>query len=281
MKRVRKPMISQSLIKDLEDYRDGKLCGKQFEAKHILGIRFPSSDAQKLGQYFEYIATGARNRHGEIPEPEKTQKGELTAKYKLIHEQAENFKRMMDHYGFRIISEGLTLKYKRFTGILDLVIEFTKEVRTKEHLYPAGTVAIMDLKTSGLLEDKWNEFGWYTEAIPGKHKIHLQATHYKWLFLKKLKKDVPFFFAVFSNTNGQECKIIEMIPGQYWIELHEEKLRVSNELLTKKMKEAAKNKEYTALPNPLTCSKCAIKSTCTSFVDFPLIESVHYANTTY
>lgn len=55
--------ISQSLIKDFNDFEDRNLCGKLFYEKWITrSVKIPSSEAMLMGQFFEYIATGSAPR---------------------------------------------------------------------------------------------------------------------------------------------------------------------------------------------------------------------------
>ena len=57
--------ITQSLIKELEKYEKKQVCGLQIKAKYYDNIIFPPSEVQLLGQWFEYKATGQKNRYGE------------------------------------------------------------------------------------------------------------------------------------------------------------------------------------------------------------------------
>ena len=44
--------ISQSFLKEFADYKSGNTCGLQVKAKYIDGIKFPSTDAMELGNFF-------------------------------------------------------------------------------------------------------------------------------------------------------------------------------------------------------------------------------------
>ena len=61
--------ISQSFLKDYNEYKGKNLCGVQLKAKHFDNVQFPSSEAMDLGNYFEYMATGSLPRNGIVPEP--------------------------------------------------------------------------------------------------------------------------------------------------------------------------------------------------------------------
>ena len=61
--------ISQSFLKEFAEYKSGNTCGLQIKAKYIDGVKFPSTDAMELGNFFEYMATGSLPRDGHTPEP--------------------------------------------------------------------------------------------------------------------------------------------------------------------------------------------------------------------
>jgi len=60
-------LLTQSLLKDFAEYMYGQQCGLQIEAKYFKGVQFDSSPVQKLGQYFEFIATEALPKNGIPP----------------------------------------------------------------------------------------------------------------------------------------------------------------------------------------------------------------------
>ena len=74
------PLMSQSLYKELADYKMKLSCGLQIKAKYFDGIEFPSTDPQHLGNWFEYQATGQLPRNGEIPLPKRLKPKTLTKK---------------------------------------------------------------------------------------------------------------------------------------------------------------------------------------------------------
>jgi hypothetical protein len=63
-------LVSQSLIKGFTDYKMEKECGLLFKAKYLDGLQTPPSATQKLGQFFEYLSTGALPKGGVAPECE-------------------------------------------------------------------------------------------------------------------------------------------------------------------------------------------------------------------
>jgi hypothetical protein len=208
--------VSQSLIKGYEAYQAGG-CGVQFASKYYYKTApFISSEVMKLGQWFEFCATGALLRDGSEPVPELTAKKEFTSKYKLVMVQAELFKASMAHYGFEIISTGDSVAFD-WMGIpvkmiIDVRARATKLVKVpgifETELQP-GEEFIIDLKNSGLLDDKWNDMGWADEGLSRKRKLMVQAIHYVWM--EKLQgRNTKFFFFVHSNTNTVDRKIFHV-----------------------------------------------------------------------
>jgi len=105
--------ISNSLIKAIDEYALGEMadsCGKQLKAIYLdKTAELHPSDAMKLGQYFEFLATGAKLRDGSEPQPVTIKSGDLSADYKRCGQQAAHFKTQMKYYGFEIIDTGVKL----------------------------------------------------------------------------------------------------------------------------------------------------------------------------
>jgi hypothetical protein len=72
-------IITQSTIKELFAYKMKDGCGLQFEAKYVKGMDLGgSSDAMRLGQWFEYKCTGALTKFGHTPAPVRLKGKKLT-----------------------------------------------------------------------------------------------------------------------------------------------------------------------------------------------------------
>lgn len=274
--------ISQSLIKSLFDYVEDKECGLQFEAKFVRGILFPSSPIQRLGQWFEYQATGSLPKGGLVPLPDTTTKGELTAPYKKMTAQLENWKSMVEKYKIKIISKGRTIKaYDKeiaanpMVGTTDLELEitFTSKDGAEVH-YP---YVIGDIKTTGLIYDKWNEYGWDLERLSEKHKLIIQPVHYKYIRMLEApgEPEPPFLFFLFSNTNEIDHRIIHFNIDS------DPELASHRILIAKTVKELGYHmrKGFKPLPEVARCAECPLKTTCKHFIDVPLVENF-YLNAT-
>lgn len=72
--------------------------------------------------------------------------------------------------------------------------------------------AIIDVKATGLFNDKWNDYGWDTYTIEHRPAIITQPIDYLDLARLDLDLDVPFYFFVHSNTNDVDRKIIQVAP---------------------------------------------------------------------
>jgi hypothetical protein len=270
--------ISQSLMKSLFEYVEEKECGLQFEAKYIKGMLFPSSPIQLLGQWFEYEAVGTPPKGGLVPLPDTTTKGELTAPYKKMKAQVENWKRLADKYKIKIINKGRRIvAYDKaivpnpLDGTTDLELEITivKKDGTEIH-YP---YAIGDLKSSGLLYDKWNDYGWDLERLSEKHKLILQPIHYKYIRMLEASNEPepPFFFFLFSNTNDIDHRIIHFnIDAETEIQSH-------RLLIQKTVKELAYHfkRGFAPLPEVARCNDCPLKVTCKHFTNVPSVEDFY------
>lgn len=216
--------LSQSLIKDWWKYWAAEECGLLFEAVHIKRIvEKRTSDAKRMGEYFEYLSTGQPPRDGEAPKPDRistlNSKGEakkqqlkemdikvkdmvfdeddyeLSAAYKMIQAQAERLKKAYKIYGYEIIGTGLKLWHQTVDYYTNGVIDSIGTMN--------GVLVIRDTKMTGLLNDKWSDFGWHPDRVKYNKKILIQAIHYKFLAMKMLGiRNIPFFFDVYANNEA-------------------------------------------------------------------------------
>jgi hypothetical protein len=189
--------ISQSLIKRIWNYIDGNECGLAIKEVDILkNYQSKPTEPMKLGQYFEYICTGAVLRDGSIPEAPVTKKGDLTADGKRAHEQANNFNEILSYHGIEILSVGDTITHK-IDDKYDLKIVTDSFIKT-----PQEEKAILDIKFTGLLGDKWLDVGWDLDKFKYRKKLNIQPLFYKYVMEKATGiKDIPFYYAIHSSKN--------------------------------------------------------------------------------
>jgi len=273
--------VTQSFIKRLFSYKKGDICGYQFYAQYEEGVEFPPSDAMRLGQWFEYTATGQRTKFGHIPMPDRnkpkklTQKeekagkkqedviGELSKKYKDALIQVEAFKKMLEANDYEIVSTGERLRDDRLgiEGDVDLIVRKRGEEK----------VRFIDIKFSGLLDNKWEEMGWADESLSHKDNIMIQAVHYKILGKAKYGYYPEFYFWVFSSQNTTDRKNIRVNvnPERY----AEHLIIIGN---ARKQFEKYQELGWKPKPQPKECAKCPLKEACSHYVELPIEQVVDY-----
>jgi hypothetical protein len=259
--------ISQSLMKGYVDYLNEKECGLFFKANYIdkdPEAQKPPSDAMKVGIYFEYLCTGALPKSGVIPEPEMAYKGtnreKLAAPYERAQQSAEVFKQIIDHYKIKILDKGIYLETNEMNGVADILAEWD------------GEQVFIDLKYSGLIDDKWNEMGWDLESLHLKDSIMIQGVHYKLLAERVWGIDnIPFYYFVFSSQDPNNVKIIRQEVDESRKQAH---VVAINNVMGKIKNDLANG--FKPLPSLSRCNSCPISHKCKYKVNYPLIDEVYY-----
>jgi hypothetical protein len=258
--------ISQSFLKEYAKYKSGDACGLQVKAKYVDGIKFPSSDAMELGNFFEYMATGSLPRDGHIPLAKIVYKGtakeSFSTDYQKAVESAELFKKIIKHYEIEIIDTGRICTENGMTGIFDIVAKWDDRV------------CIIDTKYSGLMDDKWNELGWNLDMLPEKHNLMLQPVQYKILLSKELgcdPEDIDFYFFIFSSKDVMDVKLIKVNVDELTIANHLSTVEYVKSELQKPI-----DKIFKAKPNLKLCFECPIKNDCEFKIEIPHIDEIAY-----
>lgn len=256
-------------MKSYVDYLNEKECGLYFKANYIdkdPEAQKPPSDAMAVGIYFEYLCTGALPKSGQVPEPEMVYKGtareKMSAPYERAIKSAEIFKGVMNHYGIKIKEKGLVLDSQRLgiNGVIDIYAEWD------------GEPCFIDLKYSGLIDDKWNELGWDLESLHLKDSLMIQGVHYKILAKDCLGiDDIPFYYFVFSSQDPNNVKIIKQEVDESKLQSHI--VAINN--VQSKIQSDIKN-GFLAYPSLVRCNSCPIASKCTKRAEYPLVEQVFY-----
>lgn len=266
--------INQSLVKDLVKYQNGTLCGLVFTNKWILNQFGGGTKSNSLGHYFEYLCTGALAKgESEAPKPEYTKKGELSADFELARKQSIFFHELMTKYGIKLISAGdKVLADEKWIGTLDILAQWESIGNYIDFEFgednPEKKV-IIDLKYSGLLEDKWSEFGWNTDTLPKKQGTMLQAKHYKFLFWKKYGFNPPFLFFVFDTKEVGKVKVINVDIEDWELEQHEVFLEKAKKYFEHQMKIGFEPK-----PKYDSCIKCKYANWCNFKVTTPPVITI-------
>jgi len=265
--------ISQSLMKALTDYHNVANpnvdmsassyhhCGIYFKAKYVdkIDMSEEPSAAMKEGIYFEYLCTGALPRDGSVPEPERTMKGQPTTAYARAEQAAALFKSVIEHYDIKILKTGYSLSTAEMTGIIDIWGEWD------------GQVCIIDLKYSGLIDDKWNELGWNNDSLMHKHSLMIQGVHYKILAKDALDVEVPFYYFVFNSKDPTDMKILEEIVDPDKFDSHREAVKDARSLLS-----YYERVGFKPFPDYRHCKSCPLFPNCEHRHEFPKVNKIYY-----
>jgi hypothetical protein len=249
--------VSQSLMKAFAEYKLGKKCGLQFKAIYLDKVDFPPTDAMKLGNYFEFLCLGKLNRDGGEPIPDYTKAGELTAPYKRAKDHAIIFEKTVQKNGWAIDKKDTYYSHEGASMLLDAEVIIGEER------------VILDTKYSGLLNNKWEDYGWDIESLPNKEILTIQPIHYKWLWRQLHGQDIRFFWYVASSTNETEAKLIEAIVPEWKIDRHGEYVENVRGMIDREI-----DLGFVARPEIKRCADCAIKDTCPRFIDTPQLITV-------
>jgi len=256
--------ISQSLIKNIWDYAYGDGCGMALREIDILKkyTREPSA-AMKLGQYFEYLCTGQVLRDGSIPSMPQTTKGAPTADAKRAVIQSNNFKKMLKAKGIEVHDVGVVEEWEGHKVVLDALIST-----------PDYDQAILDIKFSGLLGDRWHDMGWTPETYDYRHGLKIQPIFYKYVYWKAHEVyDMPFYYAIHSSKNETDYDMWEVNIVNFERVMEE----LENELVKVKALIAEADK-FTPRPEMKRCLKCPMFSDCLFREEVPATKSVSVFN---
>jgi hypothetical protein len=266
---MKKPNLSQSILKSYVDYFDPNInaCGLALYKQYFEKQSTPTSDAAKLGIYFEYLCTRYVREGDEIPQANYSYKGtakeKMSAEYERATKSAELYKEIFKKHGIEILSVGEYMFHDGSSGISDIRAKFK------------GEECIIDLKYTALFDDKFSDYGWHTESLPYKSKLLLQPIHYKYLAKHIFGiDDIPFYFFIFSSKDPEKVKIIKTNIQEEHIVLHED-------TFVPKMKNYIdfhynNPSKLEARPNYLRCMECPFYDTCDKKTSVPLIEEIHY-----
>jgi len=257
--------VSPSLIKGYDQVDKGEMCGLFFKASYIDKIvPFQSSPAFIMGQWTEWKMTGALPRDGKEPVPETVKSGELNTQYKRLLNQAEIWKEYCKRNKIENITTGRVLEYE-FEGIK------TKGIFDVDYIDTDGNFVIIDIKTSGYIDNKWEAMGW--KDIENKKLLTIQAPKYVWLVNKVLNiplEKIIFKFYVVHSNHDYERKIFNMkvLPSTFeWLE---ERIRFTvtqiehNELLG-----------WVSTTNYKHCVNCDLRENCSRRLFDPKEENIY------
>jgi|SRR5690242_7836462 len=247
--------ISQSFIKDMIDYNAGRECGNLIRHKYVNDKFVFPSKAQALGSYFEYELTklltgvGSLPKDGFQPKAQMQKSGkEPYIEYVRANQNAIRVKEYFDKWKLKVIAAGKKKVFGRFEGTIDLLVEALEDGED----WKKGEVFIIDLKYSGLLDDKWTEFGWaWSDIQRDYHSV--QAIHYH-----MITKGARFFYLVIAPDNVTDIKMLE-VTG-----FTEERINSHKERANLLMADFQRAVQTGFIPYPelSKCLKCPLRSSC-------------------
>lgn len=253
--------VTQSMMKSYVAYLAGEECGYVFIAKYFDDFRTKPTPVQNMGTWFEFMLTGALPKDGLVPQPEKTLAGKLTAPYEKLTRQMANFNALADFYKIKWEpgSAGVTHSAESLSGTYDIL----------------GTVqgrpAIVDIKTTGLLYDSWNAFGWAAEKLADRELLTIQAVHYTATEFLRTGEVPDFYFAVFSNTNEVDHEIFKMHISPDRIAYHIQEAKDYLELINQDFEAGS----IVAIPEYKRCRKCPLRDRCDKVTDVPSLTEIY------
>ena len=169
----------------------------------------------------------------------------MLAPYRLVFANASRVSKLLKSSGFEIERSQVYLTRKVGKVTIDGNID-AQAIYTPPRGGRKRKVNI-DIKYSGLMNDKWSKFGWQWSDIQKQYNA-IQATHYQ------LLNDRPTFFLVCSSTNTDDLELYEMRISKEKIQEH------------KAMVQSLHNKmqgwyDFGGMnyPSLTKCSKCPLK----------------------
>ncbi len=233
--------INQSLVKSSEKE---KFCPRAHLETDLLNNyeKLPSL-AMLHGQYFEYLATGATNREGEIVEIPLTKNGKVSTAQIRIEWQAKQFKENLLKHDIKLVTVGAKLSFNLFKEFLTTGIEDT------EVLYK-GKPYIMDIKFTGDINNDFGDFCWGNINKIDK----IQAYSYVLLKYHLTGIKYGFIYYVADNKPKPQYKIIEVDNP---LDNFQEVYRRFKQTFMRMS--AFEKLGYPAVPSD-KCEKCAVKS---------------------
>ena len=257
------------MIKAFDQVVRGNLCGLLFKAMYIdKSVSKPPTDAMKLGIYLEYSLTGALPRNGVTPVPERTAKGELTAPYKKISQ----YKELWDNMIIRSQIDPVTIKtgVELSTTINGFTLKGITDVIAETY---AKNTEIIDIKCSGFIRNKWEEYGW--EELHRKPSLWQQLALYDFLYEVNYGKKPGLAFTIF-NPSAYDARLIRVNIANRNIDEYKRYFEEKIEFMESSF-ELSNNTFWTSTIDFKECADCPLKETCKSCLIAPHSEEITVA----
>ena len=260
--------ISQSLLKELFNFKVREQCGLKIVAKYFAHFKEEPTPAMQMGNWFEFMATKQLPRDGETPEPERLKNGDFSAPYRKMEKQLTNYEKIIEQYGITIEQTGYDFKnHPKASGIADIIANWDNEK------------VIIDIKTTAHIDNRWEKYGWGDEKFenpdsPDTQHLTIQAVQYKLLAKYEWGIDnIPFYFFVFSTTDENACKIFKVEVNPDLLEAHDKQIEQAYEFFNYKF--IMKSSSDLAIPQMSRCATCFLNKVCTKKIDVPIIKTIY------
>jgi hypothetical protein len=254
--------VSQSLIKNFWKYKKADYCGIALHRMDILKeAEREATERMQLGHYFEFLCTGAKLRDGSEPKMPATKTGKPTAGSLKMQEQAKRFKELVKEKDIVVKEIGKVVEHSpdwgdfKMKGIFDI------------YGTVAGEKAIVDIKSSGLIGNEWEEYGWHKGTFNMRSQLTIQVIFYKYLAWEVLgMKDIPFYFAVHSSTNEVDSLFWRVDVADFEVAMNHLEDTVSDVVDGIKMESEF---GFTAYPSVKRCLDCPLMESCDFSIKVP------------
>lgn len=262
-------------MKDFRSYLAGNECGHIIREKYVNDRLFDDGEdpgAQNLGAFFEYCLSGAVPKNGKIPEPVMSKDGKtMDADYRKAVESAKLVRDYLQASGLKVVYVGKKYDRVRFSGVIDLVVEVTREtIFANGIVWKVGTRFVIDLKYSGLIGkdgDRGNKHGWGWSNVQ-KEYHGTQAKQYHFV------SGMPFYFWV-TQSNQKEgevpaSRIFHIPVDEFMIERH----IAEGNFLFDQFEVIVKVDGLIPLPSFTRCRKCPLRDECEDKHTYPHPETI-------
>lgn len=256
---------TQSALKDLE--KDTTCPLRWYEQWVNKSISFPSSEAQDMGNFFEYLCIGANAKGEAVKSLPLTKANEKTAAHKRIEMQASRFRDLFDplhpdFQGFKITDTQTLLE-----GVINgIPAQGTIDIGAIN--VSNGNPAIIDLKLTADAMNVNSEYSW------GNHIEQLdlvQQVLYRELYQQKFGVYPEMVLMIFEHGTKMNIRVIHLDIQDYRIAWVSDRL-----LQAKEVTDLYDQNGWITHASPQECKRCTLKCDKRQFESSLFVETHKY-----
>lgn len=262
--------INQSLICDVfaNSGEARRVCPKRIYHQYIKGIESVTTEAMKLGNYFEYKCLGKPSRGRPVPILATKKDGGKYADHIRIEQQAERFKSHLENaetFYIEIEDTDVYVEVEYYIKELDVTVTLKGTFDFVGKIYyinQDGEVEricniIGDLKLTKDLESEWGYYNWSNPGTIDQRQGIMYSLIARLTNYFKNDLDTHFMYFVYDYTSMLKYEFFRVrYNGTKESELKEYFRKLVIEL------EEMQEKGYPYNPIFSECGKCAIKDNC-------------------